>query len=157
MEKEKIKIRLSTLILFCLAVILVSFSIVTFAWFKDKKAYSSNLSFGNIELDIKSGVNNANKTLSLNIARSGATKLMPGDTININLGIGLSSISEPAYYKVYLYDDKGIFEESSYFMENSVVYDENKQNTENKYVGKITKDDTHNISLQAKVSEDYFS
>ncbi len=167
-KKEKL---FSKILLALLLIVLVSLFSITFAWFTDKKEYEGTLNFGSIELDVSGGVDNETQTLTFDVSRvSGPTytgKLMPGDTVNINLTLGLKSTSEPAYYIVYIFDNNGVFEESMYFSEDGTnVYvnnftktylqtDANKASVSDKYCGKLTNESTQNITISAKVSEDY--
>lgn len=120
MKQKRLKneILKSIILTLCLTII-ACLSVVTFAWFTDKKEYTGNLTFGSIELDVAGGVDNETKTLKFSNSRENdATwtgKIMPGDTVNINLTVGLKDGSEPAYYMVFIADKNGYFENAAYY------------------------------------------
>lgn len=169
MEKKKIFSKFEYVILILSLIIFASISTITFAWFKDKKEYSSNLSFGTIELDVSGkGVDNANKSLQFDVTRANGTytqggKIMPGDIVNIPLTISLTSQSEDAYYLIKITDDKNIFENAYYFSDDGTnVYVDNgtnvynqstKEDVANKIVGKLPKGTSgHNITIGATIA-----
>ncbi len=176
MKKIKRAKVLKMLLLIVSLIMFSTLSIITYAWFTDKKEYLGTLNFGTIELDVSGGVDNSSKTLNLDIERAYGPdysgKLMPGDTVKINLNIGLKSTSEPAYYLAYIYDDIGVFEDVMFFSdgtktgENLNVYinnfekvylqsDASQASVKRKYYGSLTNEYAHNITISAKVSEDY--
>lgn len=170
---KQTRIALIVLIVFLLASILS----LSFAWFTDKKESTSNITFGNILLDVTGASAGENGELKFNITRNEVTtttnsKVMPGDIVNIDLTVGLKTNSQPAYYLLKLTDKTNkVFQNSIYFSDgtvdnsnNLIVYqtdgetsweqnDETKTTT--KMVGKITNSDKHNISIKAEISRDY--
>lgn len=170
---KQTRIALIVLIVFLLASILS----LSFAWFTDKKESTSNITFGNILLDVTGASAGENGKLKFNITRNEVTtttnsKVMPGDIVNIDLTVGLKTNSQPAYYLLKLTDKTNkVFENSIYFSDgtvdssnNLIVYQTDgttswEQNdatkTTTKMVGKITNSDKHNISIKAEISRDY--
>ena len=170
---KQTRIALIVLIVFLLASILS----LSFAWFTDKKESTSNITFGNILLDVTGASAGENGELKFNITRNEVTtttnsKVMPGDIVNIDLTVGLKTNSQPAYYLLKLTDKTNkVFENSIYFSDgtvdnsnNLIVYQTDgttswEQNdatkTTTKMVGKITNSDKHNISIKAEISRDY--
>ena len=170
---KQTRIVLIVLIVFLLASILS----LSFAWFTDKKESTSNITFGNILLDVTGASAGENGELKFNITRNEVTtttnsKVMPGDIVNIDLTVGLKTNSQPAYYLLKLTDKTNkVFENSIYFSDgtvdnsnNLIVYQTDgttswEQNdatkTTTKMVGKITNSDKHNISIKAEISRDY--
>ncbi|MGN1208256.1 MAG: hypothetical protein ACI4TI_02185, partial [Christensenellales bacterium] len=148
----------------------------TFAWFTSQKTMEEQLRFGRIALDV-TGSSIQEKNLVFNVDRKYITyqtggKIMPGDTVSIDINVGLQQTSQDAYYVVKLTDDLNIFENAIYFADgtkdsggNIVVYQTNGINTwvqgdatktpVSKLVGKITKTERHPMSLKAKVSEEW--
>lgn len=172
MGKRKVnsKTKFVALILVFALVAISCATILTFAWFTDRKDYSSNLSFGAVELEVSGkSVKSDTKTLEFDVTRTNGTytgKIMPGDTVNIALNIGLTANSEDAYYIVQISDEKNIFENAYYYSQNGTdVYVNNgttivKQGTTTAVttpvVGKLLKGTTgHNITIGAKISEDF--
>lgn len=176
MEKrasKQTRIALIVLIVFLLASILS----LSFAWFTDKKESTSNITFGNILLDVTGASAGENGELKFNITRNEVTtttnsKVMPGDIVNINLTVGLKTNSQPAYYLLKVTDKTNkVFKNSFYFSDgtvdgsnNLVVYQtdgttsweqNNETKTTTKMVGKISNPNKHNISIKAEISRDY--
>ena len=178
MEKKRKKINLKFIVLIISLVIFSSMSIFTFAYFTDSKSYTGNLTFGSLELDVSGGVSGdgvdtTTSKLVFDVTRtsgpaySTTKKVMPGDTININLTLGLKTGSEPAYYLISITDDNRVFDDAYYFSEDGTnIYvfdgektylqsDPNKVNVASKYCGKITTSAKQTIKIGAKVSESY--
>ncbi len=179
MEKKKKKFDIKTMILFLSLIVFLSASVFTFAFFTDSKSYSGDLTFGSLELDVSGGVSgdgvdSATSKLVFDVTRtsgpaySTTKKVMPGDTININLTIGLKDGSEPAYYMVSITDDNNVFEDATYFSENGKVYvfdarktylqtDSTKTAVTDKFCGKLTAGTSGRQSLKipAVVSQNF--
>ena len=178
MEKKRKKINVKFIVLILSLIIFLSMSVFTFAWFTDSKSFTGNLTFGSLELDVSGGVSgdgvdSATSKLVFDVTRtsgpaySTTKKVMPGDTININLTLGLKTGSEPAYYLISITDDNGVFDDAYYFSEDGTnIYvfdgektylqsDPNKVNVASKYCGKITTSAKQTIKIGAKVSESY--
>lgn len=167
MEKKRLNFNFKTIIIILLLLILTSVSLITFAWFTDKKSFSGNLDFGTIVLDV-SGDGISNKSLNFKVTRTNLEyqtggKIMPGDVVNIPLKIGLTAESEDAYYLVFLSDPKGIFESGVYFSDDGTnvfvgdglkIYNQTtKAVVSNKIIGKLSKGTSgHNITLSAVIS-----
>lgn len=125
MEKNKKRKVLLGLIVTFAFILCASLSMVTYAWFTDSKSYTGNLTFGEVKLNVTGGV--ASEKISFDVTRTQVSytaggKIMPGDTITINLKFSLTSTSEPAYYLVFLSDTAGVFTAASYFKEGSTAY-----------------------------------
>ena len=169
---------LNKILITLILLVLVSTLILTLAYFQDKKEYSGTLDFGNIKLKVSGGVEGDGVTTStskliFDTARkknndpTWTGKYMPGDLVEINLIVDLEVGSEPAYYVVQISDEKNIFENNIYFSEdgqNVYVYngtytykqdDSTKTMVEDKYCGKITAGNAQNLTISAKISEDY--
>ncbi len=173
MENKRLKINIKTIILIISIIIFASISVITFAWFTDKESYSGNLTFGTIELDVSgTGIDNTNKTLKFDVSRTNASyasggKIMPGDTVNIPIKVGLTKESEAAYYIIKISDEKNVFENAIYFSDGTNVYvydgtivylqsDASKTPVTNKFVGTLEKGTTgHDITISAKISTDF--
>lgn len=154
MEKtNKNKVLKNVVIALCI-ILLISVVMVTFAWFTDKKSYSGNLTFGEIKLNVSGdGVTESTKTLNFNITRNPSNqKLMPGDSVSLNLNVGLTSNSDPAYYLMFLTDTRGVFEDAVYYSDGTTVY---SLDGSAKNVGAITNATSHSLVLNGSVSEDY--
>ncbi len=125
MEKNKKRKVLLGLIVTFAFILCASLSMVTYAWFTDSKSYTGDLTFGEVKLNVTGGV--ASEKISFDVTRTQVSytaggKIMPGDTITINLKFSLTSTSEPAYYLVFLSDTAGVFTTASYFKEGTTVY-----------------------------------
>ncbi len=183
MERKRKKINLKFIVLILSLIVFLSMSVLTFAWFTDSKSFTGDLTFGSLELDVSGGVSgdgvdSATSKLVFDVARQKAGdstwtgKIMPGDTIDINLTVGLKSGSEPAYYLIFIHDDKGVFENNVYFSDGTKtgnvlnVYvndgtktylqtDSTMASVTNKYCGKLTAGTPQNIKISAKVAESY--
>ena len=95
--------------------------------------YTGTLNFGELKLKVSGrvsgdGVTSATSKIDFDVTRSSGPaytltkKIMPGDTININLTIDLETGSEPAYYVVKIYDSKNIFENITYFSDDGTKF-----------------------------------
>lgn len=175
MKKVKKTNKTMSVLIIAFSLILISLIGLTVAYFTDSKSYTGTLEFGNIELDITGGVDETTKVINFDIDRktnndpTWTGKIMPGDTIKMQVNIGLKSTSEPAYYVAVITDTKGAFENGIYFSDGTNVYvnDGTKTYLQSdstktaltgsnlKYVGALTKADTHNLTLNAVVSADY--
>ncbi len=178
MERKRKKINVKFIVLILSLIVFLGMSVFTFAWFTDTKSYTGTLNFGELKLKVSGGVSgdgvtSATSKIDFDVTRSSGPsytltkKVMPGDTININLTIDLETGSEPAYYIVKIYDSKNIFENNTYFSEDgTIVYvydgvntynqnDSTKTSVSDKYCGKITAGSAQNLKISAKVSEDY--
>lgn len=165
MEKsKKSKILFGMLIAF--AFILVScLSVVTYAWFTDSKTYTGTLNFGEIQLLVKdssSAEMSDGATLPFTLSRSGASKAMPGDTITINLNVGLKTGSDDSYYFVVISDTKNVFKKGAYFLNDAgevCYYDATaqkayKQGTTTEVsqkIGKVTVSSPDTLAIQAQI------
>lgn len=167
LSKRK-KLLISLMIAF---VVLISVSF-TFAWFTDRKQLESSLRFGKIALDVTgSSIQEENLVFNVDrkvIAYQTGGKIMPGDTISIDMNVGLKETSQDAYYIIKLTDELGIFQNSMYFADgtkdsggNIIVYQTNgtkswvqgdTSNIVSKKVGKISNSERHPISLKAVIS-----
>ena len=175
MKKVKKTNKTMSVLIIAFSLILISLIGLTVAYFTDSKSYTGTLEFGNIELDITGGVDETTKVINFDIDRktnndpTWTGKIMPGDTIKMQVNIGLKSTSEPAYYVAVITDTKGAFENGIYFSDGTNVYvnDGTKTYLQSdstktaltgsnlKYVGALTKADKHNLTLNAVVSADY--
>ena len=178
MERKRKKINVKFIVLILSLIVFLSMSVFTFAWFTDSKSYTGTLNFGELKLKVSGGVSgdgvtSATSKIDFDVTRTSGPaytltkKVMPGDTININLTIDLEAGSEPAYYVVQITDEKNIFENDLYFSDdgtNVYVYngtytykqgDTTKTMVEDKYCGMITAGSAQNLKISAKVSEDY--
>ena len=178
MERKRKKINLKFIVLILSLIVFLGMSVFTFAWFTDTKSYTGTLNFGELKLKVSGGVSgdgvtSASSKIDFDVTRSSGPsytltkKVMPGDTININLTIDLEAGSDPAYYVVQITDEKNIFENNLYFSDdgtNVYVYngtytykqgDTTKTMVEDKYCGTITAGSAQNLKISAKVSEDY--
>ncbi len=175
MKKVKKTNKTMSVLIIAFSLILISLIGLTVAYFTDSKSYTGTLQFGNIELDITGGVDETTKVINFDIDRktnndpTWTGKIMPGDTIKMQVNIGLKSTSEPAYYVAVITDTKGAFENGIYFSDGTNVYvnDGTKTYLQSdstktaltgsnlKYVGALTKADKHNLTLNAVVSADY--
>ncbi len=178
MKTKRLSKNVKTIILALILLVVISSFVLTLAYFQDKKEYSGTLDFGNIKLKVSGGVEGDGVTTStskliFNTARkknndsTWTGNYMPGDTVEINLTVDLEVGSEPAYYVVQISDEKNIFENNTYFSEdgqNVYVYngtytykqgDSTKTMVEDKYCGKITAGNAQNLTISAKISEDY--
>ncbi len=168
MEKsKKSKILFGMIIAFAL-VLISCISIITYAWFTDKKEYTGTLNFGEIKLSVKKTGETSElaETLPFTIQRANgtaATKTMPGDTVNINLTVGLQANNEDAYYFVVITDTKNIFKKGAYFLDDSgnmCYYDATankayKQGTtteSTQLIGKITASAADALAIKAEIA-----
>lgn len=168
MEKsKKSKILFGMLIAF--AFILVScVSMVTYAWFTDSKTYTGTLNFGEIQLLVKKDSSSAEMsdgaTLPFTLSRSGVSKAMPGDTITINLNVGLKTGSDDSYYFVVISDTKNVFKKGAYFLSDGepgevCYYDATaqkayKQSTGEEVtqkIGKVKVSSSDTLAIQAQI------
>lgn len=120
MEKSKTKKIILSLVAVFALIICACASVITYAWFTDKESYTGTLQFGTIDLSVTGGVTGS--SISFKFSRTGATKAMPGDTIEIPLVFTLKDGSEPAYYLVYITDTKNVFENAAFYLDGSNVY-----------------------------------
>ncbi len=172
-ENKKTKVFITLLLVLFLA-FSISFS---FAWFtsKDESSTSEVVKFGSVALDVK-GSSIDGKNLQVNVSRKQVEykkggKIMPGDTLSIDLDVALKTTSQPAYYVVKISDTKGLFEQSTYFADGTtdsngklIVYQTDGNNTwvmgdktkasTLKYVGKISSTDTHSMKIEAVIDEE---
>ncbi len=178
MKTKRLSKSVKTIILALILLVVISSFVLTLAYFQDKKEYSGTLDFGSIKLKVSGGVEGDGVTTStskliFDTARkknndpTWTGKYMPGDLVEINLIVDLEVGSEPAYYVVQISDEKNIFENNIYFSEdgqNVYVYngtytykqdDSTKTMVEDKYCGKITAGNAQNLTISAKISEDY--
>ena len=178
MKTKRLSKNVKTIILALILLVVISSFVLTLAYFQDKKEYSGTLDFGNIKLKVSGGVEGDGVTTSTsklifdtarkkNADSTWTGKYMPGDTVEINLTVDLEVGSEPAYYVVQISDEKNIFENNIYFSEdgqNVYVYngtytykqgDSTKTMVEDKYCGKITAGNAQNLTISAKINEDY--
>ena len=178
MKTKRLSKSVKTIILALILLVVISSFVLTLAYFQDKKEYSGTLDFGNIKLKVSGGVEGDGVTTSTsklvfstarkkNNDSTWTGKYMPGDLVEINLTVDLEVGSEPAYYVVQISDEKNIFENNIYFSEdgqNVYVYngtytykqdDSTKTMVEDKYCGKITAGNAQNLTISAKISEDY--
>ncbi len=170
---------INKILIVLILLVLVSTLILTLAYFQDKKEYSGTLDFGNIKLKVSGGVEGDGVTTStsklvFDTARkknndpTWTGKYMPGDLVEINLTIGLEENSEPAYYMVFISDENEYFETSAYYGikdssgnlkiyksdgQKVVLQSDNSEQT-NIYCGKITKTETHNLTISAKIKDE---
>ena len=164
MEKQKVSPKILAFLIISIILLVIAIPVFTYAWFTDSKSYSNTLSFGEISLDVKSGVNETAKTVTFNVTRTNGSyatggKIYPGDTVNISIGLSVKSTSGPAYYLIYLTDSKGYFQEGAYFSDGTNVYFNNGIKTinqatsaevTNKYVGAIASSSvTHTVNMKA--------
>ena len=172
-ENKKTKVFITLLLVLFLA-FSISFS---FAWFtsKDESSTSEVVKFGSVALDVK-GSSIDGKNLQVNVSRKQVEyqkggKIMPGDTLSIDLDVALKTTSQPAYYVVKISDTKGLFEQSTYFADgttdssgklivyqtdgiNTWVMGDKTQTPVVKYVGKLSNTDTHSMKIEAVVDEE---
>jgi len=105
MDRQK-RISKKVIIIFSLIIVafIFIFTAVTLAWFTNTESFNSTIEFGVIEIDTTSGAATQSaltKSVTRNIGSYNVGgNVMPGDTINFNLKIKLTSNSEPAYYLV---------------------------------------------------------
>ena len=166
MEKQKVSPKILAFFIISIILLVIAIPVFTYAWFTDSKSYSNTLSFGEISLDVKSGVDETAKTVTMNVTRTNGSyttggKIYPGDTVNISVGLSVKSTSGPAYYLIYLTDSKGYFQEGSYFSDGTNVYFNNGIKTinqatsaevTNKYVGAISSSSvTHTVNMKAVI------
>lgn len=170
MEKsKKSKILFGMIIAFAL-VLISCISIITYAWFTDKKEYTGTLNFGEIKLSVKKTGETAEltegKTLPFTIQRAdgtAATKTMPGDTVNINLTVGLQANNEDAYYFVVITDTKNIFKKGAYFLDDSgnmcyydatanKAYRQGTTTESTQLIGKITASAADALAIKAEIA-----
>ena len=166
MEKQKVSPKILAFLIISIILLVIAIPVFTYAWFTDSKSYSNTLSFGEILLDVKSGVDETAKTVTFNVNRTNGSyatggKIYPGDTVNISVGLSVKSTSGPAYYLIYLTDSKGYFKEGSYFSDGTNVYFNNGIKTinqatsaevTNKYVGAIASSSvTHTVNMKAVI------
>ena len=166
MGKQKVSPKILAFFIISIILLVIAIPVFTYAWFTDSKSYSNTLSFGEISLDVKSGVNETAKTVTFNVTRTNGSyatggKIYPGDTVNISVGLSVKSTSGPAYYLIYLTDTKGYFKEGAYFSDGTNVYFNNGTTTINqstsaevtdKYVGGIASSSvTHTVNMKAVI------
>ena len=188
MERKRKKINLKFIVLILSLIVFLGMSVLTFAWFTDSKSYTGTLNFGELKLKVSGGVSgdgvtSATSKLIFDTARklnndsTWTGKYMPGDTIDLNLTVGLESSSEPAYYMISITDNKNVFERAYYYSDgtktgnNLNVFVFNKIKTykqgddskteltgsDLKYVGKLDAGDSnaHSLTISAKISENF--
>ena len=176
MKKVKKTNKMMSVLIIAFSLILISLIGLTVAYFTDSKSYTGTLEFGNIELDITGGVDETTKVINFDIDRktnndpTWTGNIMPGDTVSMQVNIGLKSTSEPAYYVAVITDTKGAFENGIYFSDGTNVYVNDGTKTylqsdktktaltgDNlKYVGALKSTDTpHSFTIEAVVSADY--
>ena len=187
MKTKRLKGNIINKILIALILlVLVSTLILTLAYFQDKKEYSGTLDFGNIKLKVSGGVEGDGVTSSTsklvfdtarkkNNDSTWTGKYMPGDTVELNLTVGLEENSEPSYYIISITDDNDVFESAYYYSDgtktgntlNVYVFDRAKTYKQSdttkteltgsdlKNVGKLSAGDTNaqNLTISAKMKK----
>ena len=161
---------LNKILITLILLVLVSTLILTLAYFQDKKEYSGTLNFGEIKLKVSGdSIETGSSNLKFSVDRTGVSyqtggKIMPGDTVNIKLKVGLEDGSEPAYYVVNISDEKNVFENAFYFSDGTDVYvndgtktykqgDSSKTPVSDKYVGLLEKNTSgHDITISTVVA-----
>jgi len=177
MENLKRKKRRGAVLSVLIVFVIVMSTTFSFAWFTDNAESSlSDFKFGNIALDITGSSVGDEGNIVLNVQRKNIEyqaneKLMPGDTVSVDIDVGLTQNSENAYYLVKLTDSYGIFDEAYYFADGTtddngelIVYysygtgtswEQATKTVTTKKVGVISNTSTHSMSLSAKISEDF--
>lgn len=175
MKNSKVsRIKKSNLIFSLIVLIVVALVSTTFAWFTDraKVDVSNTVKFGDIKLSSSNSLDVDVKRSNVDYKSGG--KLMPGDTLVVSANVKLDSTSQDAYYLAKISDTYGFLEESYYFADGTkdsnddlVVYElvigesgtstviQGTTTTSDKIVGKITKNDTHELKLSIKIPTDF--
>ncbi len=177
MKTKRLSKSVKTMILALILLVVISSFVLTLAYFQDKKEYSGTLDFGNIKLKVSGGVEGDGVTTSTsklifdtarkkNNDSTWTGKYMPGDIVDLNLTVGLENNSEPAYYLIWLYDSKGVFEDAFYYSQNGTdIYVNNETTIKNLKtsetgtikVGKLSAGDAnaHSLTISAKIDENF--